>query len=206
MKKAMWILGIIATVCIVSAVAMLGFMKYTSEPRRNLQSLIDTEIQNTEKYTSSSLNNYENEIKNANAILSNPFASKEKLDAAKKDLQNSIDSLTIATKGVYQFSVSFTELSNNSVGKEWSKALYYNGMNIQTGSTLTKNLNEKISLNAIIKENDRLADIGTGRIELTLVDGATASSIITVIENAGRYKGNTAQWRVDVSVSLIERR
>lgn len=206
MKKAMWIIGSIATVCLIIAVVILGFTLHTSEPRANLQVVIETEIQNEVNYTSQSYSDYKSKVKNANLILANPFASKEKLDAARQDLQNAIDSLTIATEGVYQFTVSYTQISNNSVGNEWSKSLFYNGTYIQTGTTITKEFNEQISLNAMITENDKIQDIGTGKLNITLSDGASASTLITVRENAGRYKGNTAQWRVDVSVSLIERR
>ena len=70
----------------------------------------------------------------------------------------------------------------------------------------TEELVEKVLKRTQVFDNPVIADIGTGRIEFTLSDGASASSIITVIENAGRYTGNSAKWKVEVSVSLIERR
>lgn len=79
-------------------------------------------------------------------------------------------------------------------------------MSIQTGSTITKNINEKISLNIKIIEEDKIKDIGTGTVNIVLSDGTTTSTVITVVENAGLYKENTAKWKVDISVSLIERR
>lgn len=204
MKKAIIILSIIVIASLTVSAVSFGITAYTYQERKQLQETINTEIQNEKVYTTQTYNDYQIAVRKANNTINKIFASKNELIAENEQLKNSVDNLKIATIGVYKFSVSYTLLSNNSVGNEWTKYIMYGNTSIQTGSTITKNINEKISLNIKIIEEDKIKDIGTGTVDIILSDGATASTVITVMENAGLYKGNTAKWKVDISVSLIE--
>ncbi len=111
------------------------------------------------------------------------------------------------THGVYRIDIEAECISNNSVGNEWEKLYTMDGKEIRSGEKLTLPLNETISktIEATITEIDKISDVGSKNITLDIINGNKTSVDITVYENGGRYIGNTAEWRVTVSVKLIKK-
>ena len=54
-----------------------------------------------------------------------------------------------------------------------------------------------------VREDDKLDDIGTGVLQAAICDGGSANTQVTVTENGGHYKGNTAVWEITCTVELI---
>ena len=63
---------------------------------------------------------------------------------------------------------------------------------------------ETVEITATVVEQDKYPDVGEGVLPATLRDGFEASTTITVKENKGRYKGNTAQWKIICTVALVD--
>lgn len=90
---------------------------------------------------------------------------------------------------------SITLIKNNHVGNNWTKTVKVNDKKLTIGKTY----NISGTLNAYIKisENDKYPDIATKKVKLKK---GTNTIYLTVIENKGRYKGNTAKWKVIIKV------
>lgn len=101
--------------------------------------------------------------------------------------------------------VSIDLLENNHVGNEWYTAASINGKEIEEGSTITLNLKptESIKLKAYVEEQDKIPDVGT---EHTSVKVSSISKkvnkhlVVEVVENRGRYSGNTAEWKFSFNI------
>lgn len=63
--------------------------------------------------------------------------------------------------------------------------------------------NDCITLHCTVWEEDSVPDIGNTTVNIRLTDGATGTVRITVRENRGRFKGNTAVWVFTYSVALL---
>ncbi|MBU3146400.1 hypothetical protein [Clostridium sp. CF012] len=125
---------------------------------------------------------------------------------------------TIPKDGNMKFTVQFYSanlIQNNSVGNKWSFEVKINGKKIKEGRKLkiTATTKETISFSASAKENDFIPDTGAGSInvkivDLKLVENNTYPIDVTVAENKGMYKGNTAIWKfnfiVTRKVSLLD--
>lgn len=111
------------------------------------------------------------------------------------------------THGVYQVTITADELSNDHVGNAWQTVYTCEGKPI-TGSelwTVPLGTTKELTINVTITEKDKWPDVGAETIPVILTDGFQASATITVTENKGRYKGNTALWEIICKVKLIER-
>lgn len=88
-------------------------------------------------YTTSSYSQLEKTITSANYIVKDSETTQINVDNMITQLQNNLNNLEIATQGVYEIGLSFSMLSNNHVGNEWSKSVKYNGDTISNGDTIT---------------------------------------------------------------------
>jgi hypothetical protein len=111
------------------------------------------------------------------------------------------------THGVYEITFTAKNISNDSVGEDWAVIYTYNDQVIRSGWQVTQSL-EIFSFQSIrveIRENDKIDDVGNGFLTVPFVDGASATTTITVVEQGGRYDGNIAVWEVTCLVRLIEK-
>lgn len=112
------------------------------------------------------------------------------------------------THGRFKIIISEELTHNPSVGNEWSVSYYINGEFFTKGEkyiTAPLRPTEDVRLDIEITEDDTLPDIGTGELEIILKDGYQCSTEISVTENKGRYYGNTAVWKVECRVVLVDK-
>lgn len=109
------------------------------------------------------------------------------------------------THGIYELTFHAKLLSNDSIGNDWSTTYTHNEKTIQSGYTILSPLGvftfQTIAVE--IRENDKLDDIGSGVLHVGICDGGSGDVQITVVENGGKYNGNTALWEITCSVKLI---
>ena len=89
----------------------------------------------------------------------------------------------------------------NSVGNEWSKEFYVNGSLVKSGSQVSLIVGDKVTVKAVITEEDKSPDIGTNSETHTVTQadldkGFSLSFSVDVQENKGRYSGRIATWSV----------
>ncbi|AKG34054.1 hypothetical protein [Paenibacillus durus] len=96
--------------------------------------------------------------------------------------------------------VSAELVHNEHVGNEWWWGGYVNGKELEEGSSVTVNVSSSgsIKLRVEAQEQDKYPEDGTANA--TVKVASIKSSInktlnVTVVENRGRYSGNTATWR-----------
>ena len=103
----------------------------------------------------------------------------------------------------YTVTASAKMLSNNSVGNDWSYYFEIDGKQIDKNRGVAINVKrgEPIPFYAKIVENDSICDIGSSSGEITPIDGSfyVDDIYITVIENRGKYSGNTAKFQITYS-------
>ncbi|OAB43691.1 hypothetical protein [Paenibacillus antarcticus] len=105
--------------------------------------------------------------------------------------------------------VSATLVQNNSVGNEWWWGGFVNGKELSDGSSVTikADSNGSIKLRAEAQEQDKYPDDGATNATVKL--SSFKSSInkkmtVTVVENRGRYSGNTAKWEFVFKLEKIK--
>lgn len=123
--------------------------------------------------------------------------------------------------GTYRLTITVQAklLQANHVGNEWVPAFYVNGQyaawsssneNQQQyaldGETVSVSVGDTLPLQCVIVETDQYPDTGSYRENVTVTEemlqhGATMTWNIEVEENRGRYKGNKAQWQVEVTLT-----
>ncbi len=110
------------------------------------------------------------------------------------------------THNVYELKITATLLSNHSVGNDWVTRYTCNGEPMQktTRLLLPIGTTEEVKVEATIIEQDKYPESGTGTLSASLCDGVETSTLITVKENRGRYKGHTATWEIVCTVTLVE--
>lgn len=96
--------------------------------------------------------------------------------------------------------VSVQLVENNHVGNEWLTAAYINGKQVQQGSSITLTLKstDKITLKAYAEEQDKIPEDGTATVSIkasSVTQTISKSLTVEVIENRGRYSGNSAEWK-----------
>lgn len=112
----------------------------------------------------------------------------------------------VYTRDVYEISISASLQYNNSVGNDWRKVYTCDGSPFSSGKRLEVPLGavKTVVINATITEADKWSDVGFGSLSVDLVDGFTTSTTITITENKGRYRGNTAKWEITCKVALVD--
>lgn len=157
-----------------------------------------------EEYTTSSFAILKSALVSARYAAEEEDIQQSEVSWAEANLREAIDGLAVCTKGVFRITVRFSNVSNDHVGNTWSYEALYNGENAD-GMEITASFGENITISCRVEESDNSPDVGTGKLTVTLEDGAEASVAITVRENRGRYSGHTAVWSATAEVTLTER-
>ncbi len=113
--------------------------------------------------------------------------------------------------------VQATLVDANHVGNEWTLSFYVNdelltltkknkGTFEITSAEVSVSKGSTMQLKCCILEIDKYPDTGKEQAELPVTDdllqnGTSMTWKIKVKENGGRYSGNEAEWRVDVTLS-----
>ena len=123
--------------------------------------------------------------------------------------------------GAYTLTVTVQAklLQANHVGNEWVPAFYVNDQYMPWSSSDKKNqscsledgkfsvsIGDTLNLQCVIVETDQYPDTGSHREHVTVTEkllssGTTMTWNIEVEENRGRYKGNRAQWQVEITLT-----
>lgn len=109
------------------------------------------------------------------------------------------------TYGIYELTFTAKKISNNSVGNDWKITYKHNEEIIKNGYQILLSL-EVFTFQTIeveIREKDKIDDVGCGKMNVAICDGGSGKVKITITENNGRYKGNTAEWEISCSVKLV---
>lgn len=107
--------------------------------------------------------------------------------------------------GIYQLTFKEKKISNECVGNDWSFTYTHNGQTIKSGYTITQSL-EIFTFQSIgveVREKDKIDDVGTGNLTVAICEVGSGKTEITVTENAGAFKGNTAVWEISCEVKLV---
>ena len=106
---------------------------------------------------------------------------------------------------IYKLTFKTKLLSNDRVGNDWTFTYTHNGQTIKSGYTITQSVEIFTfqSIDVKIRENDKLDDVGIGTLAVAICDGGSGKTEITVTENAGLFKGNTAVWEISCEVELV---
>ena len=110
------------------------------------------------------------------------------------------------THGEYKIIIDSICEENNKVGNEWSKYYSCNGRVINSGDIITAPLGTEATIYARFTERDKYSDEGYGWIDISLIDGASTSFIVQIVEDDGNYDGNHAIWKVTVKIKLIRKK
>ena len=173
--------------------------------KSELSSLIDrVHSLNEKKYTTASYSKLNDTVVSCTVVLNNENSTQQEVDKAVEQMNDVFNGLIIAKRGVYRINCSLSMISNMSVGNEWVKSIEYNGKAIKDGDRITAPLNSSITITCTVTEKDSVPDIGNGSVQLSL-DGEEKTVEIYVIENRGKYAGNTAVWKLHCSAELLER-
>lgn len=103
--------------------------------------------------------------------------------------------------------VSVKVVSNRSVGKSWSHKVSTMGKTLAAGKSYKAKLKAggTFDLLCTSTEKDSNPDVGTLTIPVevsALKNGTTTfAKTVTVVENGGRYKGNTAVWKYTITIT-----
>lgn len=109
------------------------------------------------------------------------------------------------TYGIYELTFTPKKISNNSVGNDWKITYKHNGKEIKSGYQILLSL-EVFTFQTIeveIREDDKINDVGSGKMNVAICDGRSGKVRIIVEESDGRYKGNKAEWEISCSVKLV---
>ncbi|OKP78822.1 hypothetical protein A3844_28875 [Paenibacillus helianthi] len=95
--------------------------------------------------------------------------------------------------------VSAELTENNHVGNEWYTTAYINDKEIGEGSSVVLDLKstESVQLKAYAEEQDKIPESAkaTASVKASAITKTISKAIeVTVVENRGRYSGNTATW------------
>ena len=103
----------------------------------------------------------------------------------------------------YQLTFQTKEISNDSVGKDWSFTYTYNGQIIQSGYEIIQSAGvfSFQSIDVEVREKDKFDDVGKGTLTVAVCDGGSGKTQITVTETNGCYKGNIAVWEISCQIN-----
>lgn len=183
-----------------------GIQTLVIKPDKTALNSLLTKARNLDKnkYTTVSCNKLETVIASTSTITNNENATQTEVEDAKKELNDCINGMAKAKKGVYKITCSLRRLATNHVGNDWSSGITYNGKSIHSGDTITASLNGSITITGTAIEHDSIPDSGSGSVSISL-NGGEKSIQFYVRENRGRYAGNLAVWELTCSATLIER-
>ena len=93
-------------------------------------------------------------------------------------------------------------LCNDTVGNNWFVTYTYNGQKIYSGYKITVPAQESAFaiLGVEVREDDKIDDVAYATLSVRLSKDESDSINLTVTEKHGRYKNNTATWKIACSV------
>ena len=155
-------------------------------------------------YTLDSYKKLYTNIMNGYRVIDDNNSLQSDVDEAIRSINDSINNLVVAVKGVYKINYSIYMISNDHVGNDWGTDVTYNGNSISSGYEVTGQADSSLDIVAYVYEYDVIMDYDYSRITLTLEDDFEVVNRITVKENRGRYYGNIAVWEIKCSVDLVK--
>lgn len=174
--------------------------------KTELQSAIDDAANYAEEtYTTVTYKALQEALVSAKTVVTNDDSTQAQVDEALATLTDSIDGLVKSTKCVWRISTYLHKTATNHVGNSWSSGVFYNGEQVRGSFEVTAREGSGITITGKAVENDKIPDVGSGSVYLTLKDGNEAETTFYVRENRGRYAGNRAVWVLEVSCEIIER-
>lgn len=107
----------------------------------------------------------------------------------------------------YQIDIEANCIYNDSVGNEWTKIFIMDGKEISNGHRITIQNNKESTktINVIITEYDKHADVGMDEIIIPIRDAATSKKTIYVCEKEGMQNGKIAEWEIIVHIKLVQK-
>ncbi|AZN43544.1 hypothetical protein EJC50_05935 [Paenibacillus albus] len=104
--------------------------------------------------------------------------------------------------------ISADMVSNNHVGNEWWSGGFVNGKELGEGSSIVLNVSASgsVNLKAEAQEQDKYPDNGaaTASVKVSSMGKSITKALnVTVVENRGRYSGNTAKWKFIFKVEKV---
>ncbi len=89
----------------------------------------------------------------------------------------------------------------NHIGSNWTQEFSVNGRKVSEGSKVTLAVGDTLTVKAVITDNDSNPDVGENTATRTVTQndldrGFKMTMKVSVTENGGRYKGETADWTV----------
>lgn len=105
--------------------------------------------------------------------------------------------------------VSAELVENNHVGNEWWWGGFVNGEELEEGDSVTIDASTSgtIKLRAEAQEQDKIPEEGSASASLkvsSLKATQTKSLTVKVVENRGRYSGNSASWKFVFTVEKVK--
>ncbi|MEK5032530.1 hypothetical protein MKY96_13845 [Paenibacillus sp. FSL R7-0302] len=105
--------------------------------------------------------------------------------------------------------VSADLVENNHVGNEWWWGGFVNGEELEEGDSVTLDLSStgSIKLRAEAQEQDKIPEEGSASASIkvsALKDTQNKSLTVKVVENRGRYSGNTASWKFVFKIDKVK--
>lgn len=100
-------------------------------------------------------------------------------------------------------------IENNHVGNEWVTEAKVNGIVIKEGDNRVLSLkpSSSLTLGAEAEEQDKIPDSGKAvkKVKASTLSGEKEYILnVSVVENRGRYSGNTAKWRFVFKVEKLK--
>ncbi|MFC3749847.1 hypothetical protein [Paenibacillus sp. GCM10012306] len=100
-------------------------------------------------------------------------------------------------------------MENNHVGNEWWWGGFVNGKELNDGESVTINADAagSIKLHAEAQEQDKYPDDGEASASVkvsSIKTSVTKKLNVTVVENRGRYSGNTAKWQFTFKLEKVK--
>lgn len=98
--------------------------------------------------------------------------------------------------------------TKDSVGNDWTITYYYENQPIQSGFRFDQwvGVFRFHNIRVEIREKDKIVDVGEGLLTVVSIDGSSDTVEITVIEQGGKYEGNTAVWEVTCYIKLVDKK
>ncbi|SFT21599.1 hypothetical protein [Paenibacillus sp. BC26] len=104
--------------------------------------------------------------------------------------------------------VSASLVENNHVGNEWWSGGSVNGKELGEGQSTTLSLKptDTVKIVAEAQEQDKYPDNGEAAASIkvsSITKAITKTLTVSIVENRGRYSGNTAKWKFVFKVEKV---
>ena len=108
----------------------------------------------------------------------------------------------------FRISWSASLIDSNHVGSNWSKSFSVNGEAISSGASVTLDPDDMLTINLLIVDEDSNPDSNSYFEKIPYSEdlcknGYSVSETLYVRENAGRYSGNSAEWKISITITPV---